>query len=96
MRRIRDGGFEERAVLSFSRKIAVALFRGLTGHDGLQYHIYTIGVLDSTDCVLCDSSPPMTFEHLNNHVFYFLFYFIIFFCSFAKQKLQNKKGNLAE
>ena len=58
---------EERAVLGFPRKTAVALFRGLTGHDCLQDYLYRIGVVDSP-CVLCDFNQPMTFGHLNNCV----------------------------
>ena len=59
---------EERAVPGFPRKTAVALFRGLTGHDCLQDYLYRIGVVDSPDCVLCDSNQTMAFEYLNNCV----------------------------
>lgn len=56
---------DEKIIPGFPRKTAVALFRGLTGHDCLQNHLCRISVVDSPDCVLCDSGQPMTFEHLN-------------------------------
>ncbi|GFU41218.1 hypothetical protein TNCV_1848141 [Trichonephila clavipes] len=46
------------------RKVAVAYFRLLTGHDCLRSHLYGIGIADSPDCTLCDSEQPMTTEHL--------------------------------
>ncbi|GFY27283.1 uncharacterized protein TNCV_2069031 [Trichonephila clavipes] len=46
------------------RKVTVAHFRLLTGHDCLRSHLDTIGISNSPDCTLNGSGHPMTAEHL--------------------------------
>lgn len=55
-----------RTLPSFPRKTAVDLFRELTGLNCLQNHLYRIKVVNSKNCLLCDTNEPMTFENLNN------------------------------
>ncbi|GFS90462.1 hypothetical protein TNCV_4096751 [Trichonephila clavipes] len=47
-----------------TRKVAVAHFKLLTGHDSLRFHLLRIGIADSPDCTLLDSGQPLTSEHL--------------------------------
>lgn len=48
----------------YPRRIAVASFRLLTGHDCLGEHLHRIGILAQPFCPLCDLMEPMNRAHL--------------------------------
>ncbi|KAJ4430740.1 hypothetical protein ANN_19331 [Periplaneta americana] len=46
------------------RKLPVAAFRLVTGHDCLAKHLHRIGIYQSPNCPLCNSNQEMDSEHL--------------------------------
>ena len=51
-------------ILTMPRKSAVATFRLFTGHQYLLDHLHKMGIMDSTQCCICNEDQALNQEHL--------------------------------